>query len=470
MEVISVRDMQALDINCEYFGLSRLQLMENAGKGLAEEITKRFEKGKIAIFAGLGNNGGDSFVAARHLKGFDIEIYLMGKKDRIKTDIAKRNLQILEKAGFNIREGLPENLNADVVIDGMLGTGVKGKLREPYMSAVDMINESDSFVVAVDLPTGLDADTGNYHSVVKADLTVTFHKLKPGLLKAKDVCGEIVVKDIGIPKSFEELCGVGDVVITYKRDKFAHKGMHGKILVIGGGEYTGAPALTSLAAYASGADIVTTAVPDSIKNIVASFSPNLIVKGLKGDEIGMKNLNEAVELVKKHNVVAIGMGVGKNDEFKDFVAELLKYCKKAVLDADGITGDIPEIECILTPHAGEFKKLFGEPTKDEVLRTAKKLGCTIILKGVEDTITDGDRIKINKTGNPGMTVGGTGDVLAGVASALLCKNDPFHAACAAAFINGLAGDICSEKYGYNFSATQLIDAIPEAFLRCLNFG
>ncbi len=470
MEVISVKDMQALDMNCEYFGLSRLQLMENAGRGLAEEVAKRFERGKIAIFAGLGNNGGDSFVAARHLKGFDIEIYLMGKKDRIRTDIAKRNLQILENAGFKIKEGLPDKLNADVVIDGMLGTGVRGRLREPYASAVDMINESDSFVVAVDLPTGLDADTGEYHSAVKADLTVTFHKLKPGLLKAKDICGEIVVKDIGIPKSFEELCGVGDVIIAYKRDRYAHKGMHGRVLVVGGGEYTGAPALASLAAYAAGADIVTTAVPESIKGIVASFSPNLIVRGLRGNEIGMKNLNEVLELVKKHDVVAIGMGVGKNDEFKDFVAELLKYCKKAVLDADGITKEVPEIECIMTPHAGEFRKFFGEPTRDEVVKVAEKLGCTIILKGIEDVISDGNRTKINKTGNPGMTVGGTGDVLAGIASALLCKNDAFHAACAAAFINGFAGDICSEKYGYNFSATQLIDAIPEAFLRCLNFG
>ncbi len=470
MEVISARDMQILDINCEYFGLSRLQLMENAGRGLADEIAKRFDGGRIIIFAGLGNNGGDAFVAARHLKGFEIEIYVMGRKRDVRTDIAKRNLEILERAGFEIYEGLPAEINADVIVDGMLGTGVRGKLREPYASAVEMINDSDAFVVSVDLPTGLDADTGKYELAVKADLTVTFHKPKPGILKAKELCGEVVVKDIGIPEKFEMLCGVGDVVASYSRDETAHKGMHGRVLVVGGGEYTGAPALASLAAYAAGADIVTTAVPESIKSIVASFSPNLIVRGLKGDSIGIKNVDEAAQLVKKHDVVVIGMGVGKNDEFRDFVTELLKDCRKAVLDADGITKDVPEdVECIITPHAGEFRKHFGEVSSETVVKNAKKLGCTILLKGREDIITDGERVKVNRSGNAGMTVGGTGDVLAGVTAALFCRDESFHAACAAAFVNGLAGDLCLEKYGYNFTATQLIDELPIAFKKCLEW-
>lgn len=471
MEVISSRDMQILDINCEFFGLSRLQLMENAGKAVADEIQKRFKEGSIVVFAGLGNNGGDGFVAARHLKGFDIEVFLLGKSSEIRTDIARKNFEILRRAEFKIREidRIPD-FEADIVVDAMLGTGVRGELREPFKSAVEVINSKDCFVVAVDLPTGLDPDTGYYSSAVKADLTVTFHKAKPGLLKAKELVGELVVRDIGIPNEFEFLCGVGDVVTSYRRNPDAHKGMHGRILVIGGGEYTGAPALASLAAYASGADIVTTAVPESIRSIVASFSPNLIVRGLKGDYISMKNLDEAVELAKKHDVVVVGMGVGRNDEFKDFVAELLKDVKKAVLDADGIIRDIPEgVECIITPHKGEFKKLFGEPSEENVVKTAKKLGCVILLKSKVDLITDGIRLKRNTSGNAGMTVGGTGDVLAGICGALLCCDDAFHTACASAFLNGFAGDLCYEKYGYNFTATDLIKEIPIAFRRCLEW-
>ncbi|KUK06762.1 MAG: Bifunctional NAD(P)H-hydrate repair enzyme Nnr, partial [Archaeoglobus fulgidus] len=232
MEFISSRDMQILDTNCEYFGLSRMLLMENAGKGVAEEVMKRFYEGKVQIFAGSGNNGGDGFVAARHLKGFDVEIFLLSKP---KTELAIKNLEICRKAGFPVKEGLPEEIDADIVIDAMLGTGVRGRLREPYSTAVKMINESDAFKVAVDVPTGLDPDSGSYEEAVKADLTVTFHKAKPGLAKAREVCGEVAVKDIGIPESFENLCGPGDVAFSYKRYEDAHKGVHGKVLVVGGG-------------------------------------------------------------------------------------------------------------------------------------------------------------------------------------------------------------------------------------------
>ncbi|WP_202319482.1 NAD(P)H-hydrate dehydratase [Archaeoglobus neptunius] len=467
METISSRDMQILDTNCEYYGLSRLVLMENAGKGLAEEIVRRFEYGKVFIFTGGGNNGGDGFVAARHLKGFDVEIYLMTEP---KTEIAKKNFEICQKAGMQIFQGCPDKIDADIVIDAMLGTGVRGKLREPYATAVDMINKGESFVVAVDVPTGLNPDTGEYREVVRADLTVTFHKAKPGLLKAKEVCGEIVVKDIGIPASFERLCGPGDVAHSYFRKDDAHKGEHGRVLVIGGGEYTGAPVLASLAAYNSGADIVTTAVPESIKSIVASYSPNLIVRGLKGDAITMKNLEEVEKLALKHDVVVMGMGIGENDEFPDFVEELLKTCKKAVLDAQGIVREIPEdCDCILTPHRGEFRKVFGEEMDEEsLMRRARQTGCVILLKGREDYITDGKRIKINRSGNAGMTVGGSGDVLAGVCGATLCNDDAFHAACSAAFVTGLAGDICFDEKAYNFTATDVITALPQAFKRCMS--
>ncbi|MBO8180741.1 MAG: NAD(P)H-hydrate dehydratase [Archaeoglobus sp.] len=464
MEVISSRDMQILDTNCEYFGLSRMLLMENAGRGVAEEIMKRFYKGKVQIFAGSGNNGGDGFVAARHLKDFEVEIFLLGKP---KTELAIKNLEICRKAEIPVKEGLPEEVDSDVVIDAMLGTGVKGKLREPYGTAVKMINESDAFKVAVDVPSGLNPDTGDYEKAVKADLTVTFHKAKPGLDKAKDVCGEVVVKDIGIPPVFEKFCGPGDVISSYKRYDEAHKGEHGRVLVVGGGEYTGAPALASLAALYAGADIVTTAVPESIRKVVASFSPNLIVRGVGEERIELKNLRELEELAKKHDVVVAGMGVGENPEFEEVIRELLKSCKKAVLDAQGLVDEVPEnCECILTPHMGEFRRVFGEV---EVGKVAERANAVILLKGKEDVITDGFRVKVNRSGNAGMTVGGTGDVLAGICGAFLCNDDAFHAACSAAFLNGYAGDVCYEKFGYNFTAMDVVKALPYALTKCTRF-
>jgi len=463
METISSRDMQILDTNCEYFGLNRMLLMENAGRGVAEEIMRRFQKGKVQIFAGSGNNGGDGFVAARHLKNFDVEIFLIAKP---KTELAIKNLEICRKAEIPVKEGLPEEIDCDIVIDAMLGTGVKGRLRGAYATAVRMINESDAFKVAVDVPSGLNPDTGEYEEAVKADLTVTFHKPKPGLIP--DVCGEVVVKDIGIPPFFERLCGPGDVISSYKRYENAHKGQHGRVLVIGGGEYTGAPALASLAALYSGADIVTTAVPESIRKVVASFSPNLIVRGVGEEKIEMKNLKELEELARRHDVVVAGMGVGVNPEFEDVIRELLKSCRKAVLDAQGLVDEVPEnCECILTPHAGEFRRVFGEVEVDVAAKRAKAV---ILLKGKEDIITDGFRLKVNRSGNAGMTVGGTGDVLAGVCGALLCNDDAFHAACSAAFLNGLAGDVCYEKFGYNYTAMDVVNALPQAFIKCFEFG
>ncbi len=466
METIKSEEMSVLDVNCEYFGLSRLQLMENAGRGLAEEILSRFEPCKVVIFAGLGNNGGDAFVCARFLKGFDVKIFLLGRSNEIKTEIAKRNFEILKRSNYDIvelRDDIPD-FDADVIIDGMLGTGVRGRLRGIYARAVEAINDSNAFRVAVDVPTGLNPDTGEYDLCVKADLTVTFHKPKPGLLKAKEVVGELIVKDIGIPEFFEKLAGVGDVKKVYKRFE-GHKGVHGRIVVIGGFGYTGAVALTSLACYNAGADLVITLVPREVKDVIASFSPNLIVREI----CDLERLNE---IMRKVHVAILGMGVERSDEFSDFVSEFLKLenVRKVVLDASAITKDVPEdVECIMTPHGGEFKRVFGDLSIENLMKFAKRTNSVILLKGKEDIITDGERIRFNRTGNVGMTVGGTGDVLAGVVGAFFALNDAFWSASAGAFVNGLAGDICLKEKGYNFTAVDLLDKIPTAIKFCLDF-
>ena len=477
METITSDEMAVVDRNCDYYGLSTLQLMEAAGKGLADEILKRFNSDKVCIFAGLGNNGGDAFVAARYLKNFEVDVFLMGKAKDIRSEIAKRNFEILKLSNYKILEITDSTtldrieLNYSVIIDGMLGTGVRGKLRQPYAKAVEKINSSNAYVVAVDVPTGLNPDNGEYDEAVKADLTVTFHKAKPGLIKAREVVGELVVKDIGIPEFIEKLTGPGDVVKAYRRFRDAHKGMHGKILIVGN-EYTGAPSLAALAAYYSGADIVTLAVPESIRNVVASFSPNLIVKPLKGGKLSLENLDEIIKLAKQHDVFVFGMGAGKHKENVELTNEVLKHVKKAVLDADVLNRGIEvpnNCECIITPHRGEFKRLFGIEKIDAnaVRKAAKEINATILLKGVEDIISDGNKVKFNKLGNAGMTVGGTGDILAGISAAFLCLSNAFWSASAAAFINGLAGNLCFEEFGYNYTAMDVIKKIPTAINRCL---
>jgi NAD(P)H-hydrate epimerase len=442
--------------------------MENAGRGLAEEILRRFNSGKVTVYAGIGNNGGDAFVTARFLKGFDVRVLLLGKSSEIRTEIAMRNFRILKDSGYEIEEirdsTMLEEDKSDIIVDAMLGTGVRGELREPYSTAVEIINSSNGFKIAVDVPTGLNPDTGESEQAVNPDLTVTFHRMKPGLEKA----GEVVVKDIGIPSLYEKLTGPGDVKITYRRIQTGHKGTHGRVLVIGGGQYSGAPALTAMAAYAAGADIVTVAVPKSVYKIVASFSPDLIVRKLEGDVICPGHIKELKELAKKHHVAVIGMGT---ENISDFVEEFLKYVDRAVLDAGALTKNVPEgINCILTPHSTEFERTFGFAAKEDgVLKAAKKSSSVILLKSREDIISDGRRLKFNRSGNEGMTVGGTGDLLAGIAGAFLCSADAFRSACSSAFINGRAGDLCLDEKGYNYTATDLIEKIPVAIKESMEF-
>lgn len=232
---ITSEAMAALDENCKFYGLIPLQLMENAGANVANEIKKRFtsEGTSITIVAGKGNNGGDAFAAARHLDGFDVKIVLIGRSKDLRTEETSRNMRILKENDFEIAEitdslELKTLYESEVIIDAIFGTGISGKIREPEATAIDLINDANAFVVAVDVPSGLDPDTGESEKAVRADLTVTFHSAKRGLLNAKEYVGELVVADIGIPDAMERLAGPGDVRIVAKRKASSHKGDNGR--------------------------------------------------------------------------------------------------------------------------------------------------------------------------------------------------------------------------------------------------
>lgn len=462
---ISSEEMRALDINCKYFGLLPLQLMENAGAALAREVGASTSGKKIAIVAGRGNNGGDAFVAARHLTGFQTTVYLLGKSRDISTEEAKRNWEILERLGFNLVElADPDDLRLkeyDLVLDAIFGTGVRGPIKGIEASAIDAINSCSRPVISVDVPSGLGTN-----KVVLPDLTVTFHRPKPGLT------GEVKVADIGIPHEAEFLVGPGDLWLIGRRSPDAHKGESGRILVIGGGPYTGAPALTAMAALRAGADIVTVATPKSASKTVSGYSPNLIVRELSEDHLCPQDLDMLKELISKHNVVVMGMGLGRHPDTRAALAKIIPMCNKAVIDADALQPDLPQ-KGIVTPHAGEFKRISGItlPESHEayyqerikpVMGYAKEKGLVVLLKGRVDLITDGENVRGNTTGNPGMTVGGTGDVLAGVTAAFYARTTAIRAATAAAFVNGRAGDLVYMEKDFGMVATDVIEKIPEA--------
>ena len=489
-EYITSRDMRALEVNAEYFGVSLLQLMENAGRNVAVEINTRFKRNqKIVIFCGLGGNGGDGFVAARHLSamGFQVTVVLAGRGRDITHEAALANWTALQP----LRESIPiqevtdssaiPKVEADVVVDALLGTGTKGKLKPPISQLVEYINSLKGAKIAIDVPTGIDSDTGEVlGNAVKADVTVTFHKAKKGLEKAKKYAGELVIKDIGLPKQLETFAGPGDVLLVTKmRPLSAHKGDFGRLLVIGGSEvFSGAPTLVSMAALRTGVDIVYTAAPERTAHDIASMSPDLITVKLDGSHLNPANMNVLKDYLSVVDAVALGPGAGLHPETKAFV----KACVKAVeetgkpllLDADGLKAFAEfkkplKVPLVLTPHAGEFAILTGKKLPEslearvhEVKRTAAELGAVILLKGQVDVISDGKRVKLNFTGNPGMTVGGTGDVLSGVVGALLAqKVDAFEAAVAGAFVNGAAGDFVAAEAGYHMVATDLLDFIPQ---------
>lgn len=466
MRQISSEEMNSLDMNCKYFGLLPLQLMENAGAALAREIKATATGKRVAIVAGRGNNGGDALVAARHMDGFRVTVYLLGRSGDIATKEAKQNWDILEHLGFDLREvrdlsdlSLGEY---DLVLDAIFGTGVRGTVKGLEAGAIDAINSSGKHVISVDIPSGLGTN-----KAVQADTVVTFHRPKPGL------SGDVKVVDIGIPPEAEFIAGPGDLWLVGRRAAESRKGDSGRILVIGGGPYTGAPALTAMAALRAGADVVTVATPKSAASTIAGFSPNLIVRELSGDHLHPKDLSVLKDLIARHDVVVMGMGLGRDQETFEALAGIIPICGKTVIDADALMPDLP-LKGIVTPHVGEFKRISGidlygagyRERIDPLKKYAREKGLVVLLKGkaglVSNLITDGEIVRANTNGNPGMTVGGTGDVLAGVTAAFFARTTALRAATAAAFVNGRAGDMVYAEKDFGMVATDVIEKIPSA--------
>lgn len=487
--VITVNEMRILETNAVALGIPLIRLMEAAGKSVADVIVSRIlpeTAPNVVILMGRGGNGGDALVAARYLasKGYRVEIIPAYKPELINHPDTRENYLIITRMN-SITVHKPGTIdplrNADIIIDGLLGTGVKGPLRDPIKTLVEKANETKAKLkVAIDVPTGMDPDTGEVHGpVFKADITVTFHDVKPGLLKNPDITGEIIVANIGIPPEAQIYVGPGDVIYNIpQRRPDTHKGMAGRIAVIGGSyRFTGAPALSGLAALASGSDLAFIIVPSEIRDIIASYSPELITLPYDGRYLEIKHIETILKYIDeiRPHVIVIGPGIGRRPEtleaIKKIIGEVLKKNINLVIDADALRA----IEygktkfngkAVLTPHRGEFKAftnivLSGDPRKDSdhVARVARELNATILLKAPIDIISDGYRTRFNRTGNPFMSIGGTGDVLTGVVASILAKtNNPFISACIGSYINGLAGDfLLHEKEAV--SPTNIINVL-----------
>ena len=495
------------DYNCEYLGLSRLCLMESAGKSLAEEVGKiavyTFSKPvKVVIFTGSGGNGGDGFVAARYLlnRGYDVDIYML--KDNIHSSEAKTNFEILQNMKprlsrlniYNLKtledinkcELAQVNSKEYVIVDGLVGTGIKGKLQTNIRRAIEVINEANGVKISVDVPSGMDPLTGNIEDLaVIPDYTISFHKIKTGVRDAdEEVVGGLVTADIGIPIEAEYFVNYGDFLRLKNRNSASHKGNNGKLLIVGGSkDYSGAPAIAGMAAIGAGADLVYVFAPEKAAEAIKSTSPDLIVKSLDGDKLSLSHVDEILELSNDVDAVLIGPGAGIDEETsKLFNVLVAKIKKPIVLDADGLKQvELSLIknrdDIILTPHIFEFKSIFkvnGNLKLDidshefekvdenitEFQQITRQIKGSVIVKGKYDLILSGTKFRINKSGNAGMTVGGTGDALAGIATSLMAQGlNSFDSACLAVFINGLAGEEAFKVKGNGFSATDLVSYI-----------
>lgn len=483
--MISEAEMKVIDINSEYYGVPPVHLMENAGKSVSEFIRNTIHdtKKNILILCGTGNNGGDGFVAARYLtQYYKVTVFLAGPE--IKTEIAKKNYQRLQITKVNIYNS-PKDLDRlledhDILIDALLGTGLTGELKEPYLTIVKKTNQTKKkTIVSVDVPTGLGSSFA-----ITPEYTLTFHDRKEGMNEKNS--GKIIMVDIGVPQEALTYVGPGELTVFYPRPaKKSHKGDNGVVLIIGGGPYIGAPALSGLAALRTGVDLVYIATPQRSWKSVAAFSPNFIVKDLTHDMLTKADLPHIEQLLEKCTGVILGPGLGAATETEEAITLLIQRIiaekKPLVLDADAIKPVGEHLELIkdsltvVTPHVGEFKKLTGVTLNQDldtrialVNEWAAKLGVTIFLKGYIDVLSNGKTVKQNKVHNEAMTVGGTGDVLAGIIGALLSKGiQPFEAVRVAAFLNGEAGNQAFQKKSYGLLATDIIDEIPNVLKRYL---
>lgn len=451
--MITPLDSRVSDANAAALGIPVRELMGNAGRTVADLLGSRFPGSRVLFVCGSGNNGGDGFAAAMLMDPSLTRVALLCEPSRIRTEESRYHYSLLTCDIVPYDGSLLEG--CDVVVDCALGTGVSGTVREPYSTFISDVNRSRRTVVSVDVPSGLGTDVS-----VSPDITITFMDVKTGMDAGN--CGDIVVADIGIPPEALLETGPGDMLRYPLPRGGSHKGQNGRLMVIAGGPYYGAPAMCSYAALRVGADIVRLFSPESVHSEVASVTPVLMVTDLPGDRLTPESVGMLLRESASYDAVLIGPGLGAAPETAEAVRTFVSSCGiPIVIDADAIgavSGVTFRTDTVLTPHHGEFARLGGgDPSA-----MAGRMGATILLKGEADVITDGGRTRTNRTGTPAMTGAGTGDVLAGCVAGLLSKGmSGFDAACLGAYICGRAGEIAFGERSYGLIATDVAERITD---------
>ncbi|MBI2844495.1 MAG: NAD(P)H-hydrate dehydratase [Armatimonadetes bacterium] len=505
MRIVTADQMKELDRRAsEEFGVPSIVLMENAGLRTFDVVYKlldRVQGSTVAVICGRGNNGGDGLVVARHLHqiGVDVRALIVGKTGDMKGD-AGVNLEIALKSGIAVEEVTEiaqvrrALAHSDLVVDALFGTGIRGEITGLAGEVIDAINESIRPVVAVDLPSGLDADTGQIAGrCVWADETVTFALPKIGLATYPGAAyaGQVSVAEIGIPERAFQTAGIGTFLTSAEdvaarlpaRPPDAHKGTFGHAALIAGSVgMTGAAAMAAASAVRVGAGLVTLGVPESLNDILeVKVTEAMTVPLPETDERSFSPaaLERALELIDRCDAVAVGPGLSRNPGTVAFVLELLPQIEKPmVLDADGLNAvsqDVSVLErlkapAVITPHPGEMARLTGtqaaaiQSNRLKAARdTAARFGVVVALKGA-GTVTaspDGEAW-INPTGSPAMASGGMGDILTGAIAGLLAQGlSVTDTAICGVYIHGRAGEIAAEEVGEaGAAATDLLPLLP----------
>jgi NAD(P)H-hydrate epimerase len=492
----------------EDHGIPATVLMERAGERVVEAMSAHFASLaslRVSVLCGRGNNGGDGFVVARVLRGrvkAPVAVYLLGRREDV-AGAAREALRKYEDAGGLVTEiagtdawaaHRAKALEADVIVDAIVGTGLAQPLSGLPATVVEDVSRSSAPVVAVDLPSGLNADSAEVKPpAIRATLTVTFAAPKIPLvcMPAAEYAGALVVADIGIPPAvIAEVSGPMVRQITaddcrglvQPRRRDAHKGSNGHVLVVAGSRgKTGAAALTALAALRSGAGLVTVATPASCASIVGSFAPEVMTLPLVDTADGQVALDAAEAVLGfEASVLAVGPGLGRSPAATAFVQEVIRRATRpVVLDADGLNafdGHPEGLSCqapvIVTPHPGEMARLIGRSTatvQADRLRAAGQFAVDhklcVVLKGHGTIVAEpGGRLFVNTTGNPGMATAGMGDVLTGAIAAWLAQiGDADASARLGVYLHGAAGDLAAAELGERgIIASDVIERLPRA--------
>ena len=512
MRVVTAHTMQAIDKQAiEECGIPGLQLMESAGRSCVEEIIAEFGlNGRCVVLAGKGNNGGDGYVIARLLgqKGWNVKVIILADREQITGDAAV-NLEKLTGTTINYctHEGqlsalhMEEIFQSDVIVDALLGTGLRSNVGGIFLEAIDLMNASGRPVVSVDIPSGIHGTTGRVlGDAVRAYITVTFAFAKLGhvLYPGAEHTGRLVVADIGIPAQLMETVSGYDFLnadrmrpMLHRRDRQAHKGHFGHCLIIAGSTgKTGAASLTANSAVRAGSGLVTLAVAESIHGILEMKTTEAMTFPLQDSGSGYLT-NSAFPAIEKllagKDAVAIGPGLDRRPGTFALVQNLVETVSlPMVIDADGLNALAEDItvlkrkkskQVILTPHPGEMSRLLGTSIPDvEAIRIsvaqefARNYDVFLVLKGARTIIASpAGTAAINGSGNPGMATGGMGDVLTGIIVSLLGQGYAAWDACRlGVFIHGFAADMVAEEKGeIGMNATDVLEKLPYAYNKLL---